>query len=347
MPENIENITVLVTGGAGYIGSHAAMAFCEAGYRVVALDNLSNARHRSVLGDVSLVVGDAGDGALVGSLIRERDIAAVAHFAGSAVVPESVKDPLKYYQNNTSVSRNLIQACIENGVRHFVFSSTCAIYGIPQTVPISEEAPTSPINPYGASKLAIEWILRDTVAAHDFDYVALRYFNVTGADPWGRSGQSTPNATQLIEIACQVALGLRDHLEIFGEDYDTPDGTCIRDYIHVSDLVEAHVLALRHLLGGGSTAVLNLGNERGFSVREVVEAVRRVAGWEFPVCSGPRRPGDPARLVADASAAQRLLGWRPERAALETQVADAWRWHQKQLSVGTALGVRPRSPRQF
>ncbi len=227
------------------------------------------------------------------------------------------------------------------GVRRFVFSSTAAVYGMPKAVPIAEDAPTVPINPYGASKLMTEWILRDTAAARDFTYVALRYFNVAGADPEGRSGQATASATHVIEVASHAALGLRDGFEIFGDDYETPDGTCVRDYIHVCDLVAAHLLALRHLEDGGPSATLNLGNERGFSVREVVETMRRVSGHEFPVRIGPRRPGDPARLIADAARARALLGWQPQRADLDTQIADAWRWHQGQQAREIA---RDRSP---
>jgi UDP-glucose 4-epimerase len=329
---------VLITGGAGYIGSHAVFAFREAGYPVVVLDDLSSGRQEALPSDVAFVRGNAGDADLVGRMLAEHGIGAVAHFAGSIVVPESVTEPLKYYRNNTCASRNLIEACVAGGVRNFIFSSTAAVYGMPERVPISEDAPTEPINPYGTSKLLTEWILRDAAAAHDFRYVALRYFNVAGADPLGRSGQATAAATHLIEVANLTALGLRDHMEIFGDDYDTPDGTCIRDYIHVSDLVDAHVLALAHLEAGGDTAVLNLGNERGFSVREVVEAVRQVSGRDFPVRIGPRRPGDPAKLVAGAAAAKRLLGWQPQRAALEVQVADAWRWHLKRPEARAQAG---------
>ncbi len=330
---------VLITGGAGYIGSHAVLAFREAGAPVVVLDDLSTGRRERMPEDVVFVEGGAGDGALVRDIIQSHDVAAVVHFAGSIVVPVSVTDPLMYYRNNTCVSRALIEACIEGGVGRFVFSSTAAVYGMPDTVPIPETAPTLPINPYGTSKLMTEWVLRDTAAARelagkDFRYVALRYFNVAGADPEGRSGQASRAATHAIEVASHAALGLRDGFEIFGDDYDTPDGTCIRDYIHVSDLAEAHVLALRHLEGGGSSTALNLGNERGSSVREVVEAMRRVSGRNFPVRVGPRRAGDPARLVADAGRARTLLGWRPRRADLDTQIADAWRWHSKELTGG-------------
>lgn len=329
--------TVLITGGAGYIGSHAVLAFRAAGYPVVVLDDLSAGWRAAVPEDVPFVRGDAGDMAMVGDLMKAHHVGAVIHFAGSVVVPESVADPLKYYRNNTSAACNLIRACLANRVRRFIFSSTAAVYGTPESVPVGEDAPVAPINPYGTSKLMTEWILRDTAAAEDFRYVALRYFNVVGADPEARTGQSSKEATHLIAVAIQVALGLREHLEIFGDDYDTPDGTGVRDYVHVCDLVDAHVLALRYLEGGGETTVLNLGSERGFSVREVIAVVRKVTGRDFPVRIGPRRPGDPATLVADASKARAVLAWRPQRPDLDTQVEDAWRWHKKQQG-GTSAG---------
>ncbi len=325
-----ESQPTLITGGAGYIGSHAVMAFRDAGLPVVVLDDLTTGRRDRLPADIPFVEGNAGDAELAGDVIRSHGIATVVHFAGSIVVPESVTDPLKYYRNNTCTSRNLIEASVAGGVRRFVFSSTAAVYGMPEQVPIAEDAPTVPINPYGASKLMTEWMLRDTAAAADFNFVALRYFNVAGADPQGRSGQATKNATHVIEVAGQAALGLRDGFEIFGDDYDTPDGTCVRDYIHVSDLADAHLLAVRYLEGGSRSATLNLGNERGFSVREVAEAMQKVSGRDFPVRIGPRRPGDPARLVSSAARARDLLGWRPSRTELETQIADAWNWHQKE-----------------
>jgi len=324
-----ESQPTLITGGAGYIGSHAVIAFRDAGLPVVVLDDLSTGRRDRLPEDVPFIEGDAGDGEFAGDVIRSHGIATVVHFAGSIVVPESVTDPLKYYRNNTCTSRNLIEASVAGGVRRFVFSSTAAVYGMPEQIPIAEDTPTVPINPYGASKLMVEWILRDTAVAEDFNFVALRYFNVAGADPQGRSGQATKNATHVIEVAGQAALGLRDGFEIFGDDYDTPDGTCVRDYIHVSDLADAHLLAVRYLEDGGRSATLNLGNERGFSVREVAEAMQKVSGQDFPVRIGPRRPGDPARLVSSAARARDLLGWRPSRTELETQIADAWNWHQK------------------
>jgi UDP-glucose 4-epimerase len=330
-----ESRATLITGGAGYIGSHAVLAFRDAGQPVVVVDDLSTGRRDRVPAGVPFVEGDAGDATLVGEVIRSHGITTVVHFAGSIVVPESVTDPLKYYRNNTCTSRNLIETCVTGGVNRFVFSSTAAVYGMPETVPIPEDAPTLPINPYGASKLMTEWILRDTAVAADFRFVALRYFNVAGADPQGRSGQATKNATHVIEVASQAALGLREGFEIFGDDYDTPDGTCVRDYIHVSDLAEAHLLAVRYLEGGGGSVALNLGNERGFSVREVVATMQQVSGRSFPVKTGPRRPGDPARLVAAAARVRNLLGWQPRRAELETQISDVWRWHQKKLESGS------------
>jgi len=323
---------VLVTGGAGYIGSHAVLALRDAGQEVIVIDDLSTGSRQAIPEGTPLIEGSAGDQALVGKVLRRYGIKSVIHFAGSIVVPESVVNPLKYYRNNTCVSRSLIEACVAGGVSAFIFSSTAAVYGMPAKVPINESAETAPINPYGTSKLMTEWILRDAAAAAEgFRYAALRYFNVAGADPQGRSGQRTRRPTHLIEVACHAALGQRDGLEIFGDDYDTPDGTCVRDYIHVTDLVEAHLLALNYLAASGRSGPLNLGNQRGFSVREVVNAVRRISGREFPVHIAPRRPGDPALLVADSRLAQSRLGWRPNRSDLETLIADAWRWHKAQI----------------
>ena len=283
-----KKLAVIITGGAGYIGSHAVLAFLEAGFRVVVVDDLSTGRRNSIPNDVKFIDGDVGDTELVGRVIREHDIGAVVHFAGRTVVPESVSDPLKYYRNNTAASRNLIEACVANRVRHFIFSSTCSVYGQPEKVPITEDAPTVPINPYGSSKLMIEWILRDTAIAHDFHFVALRYFNVAGADPSGRTGQSTPDATHLIKIASQAAVGLRDGIEIFGEDYDTSDGTCIRDYVHVSDLAAVHVDALEQLTAANKNLVLNCGYGRGYSVREVLATVEKEAGFRLNIRGAPR-----------------------------------------------------------
>ncbi len=320
---------VIVTGGAGYIGSHAVLAFREAAYPVVVVDDLSTGRRDSLPDDVVLVEGNAGDAELVGRVVREHGIGAVVHFAGSIVIPESVTDPLKYYRNNTAASRNLIAACVANDVKYFIFSSTAAVYGHPETVPVSEDAPTAPINPYGTSKLMTEWMLRDTAQAHDFAYVALRYFNVAGADPAGRTGQSTPNATHLIKIASQAAVGLRQGIPVFGEDYDTPDGTCIRDYIHVSDLAAAHVDALAHLTQAHENLVLNCGYGHGYSVREVLAAVEREAGLRLDIQSAPRRPGDAVTLVADASRMRSHFAWRPRYDDLGVIVRTAIDWERK------------------
>ncbi|MCW5698968.1 MAG: UDP-glucose 4-epimerase GalE [Rhodospirillales bacterium] len=320
---------ILVTGGAGYIGSHAVLAFSDAGYSVVVIDNLSTGHRESVPSFVPLVEGDVADTALVGKVLVDHNIGAVIHFAGSIVVPESVSDPLKYYGNNTSASRNLIEACVRAGVPHFVFSSTAAVYGIPETIPVSEQTPTQPINPYGASKLMTEWTLRDVANAHDFSYAALRYFNVAGADPSGRTGQSTPLATHLIKVACEAAIGKRSHIQVFGEDYDTPDGTCIRDYIHVSDLAAAHVFALEHLIATDNSFIANCGYGHGYSVREVLKQVESVSGRHLDVRSAPRRPGDPEALVADPSRILATLPWRPEYDDLRFIVQTALEWERK------------------
>ncbi len=325
----MEESPILVTGGAGYIGSHAVLAFLEAGHRVVVVDDLSTGRRQAVPDGVPLVEGDIGDPALVDGVLGEYHVGAVVHFAGSFVVPESVINPLRYYRNNTAASRTLIEACVRRRVRHLVFSSTCAVYGSPATSPVAEDAPTAPISPYGTSKLMTEWILRDTAAAHDFEYVALRYFNVAGADPAGRTGQSTPEATQLVKVASQAVTGQREFIEIFGEDYDTPDGTCIRDYIHVTDLAAAHVEALCHLAGGGDSLVLNCGYGRGYSVREVLGAVERVAGLHLDIRASPRRAGDPPTLVADAGEIGKRFGWSPRHDDLYLIVRTAIDWERK------------------
>ena len=326
---------LLVTGGAGYVGSHAVLAFREAGYPVVVLDDLSTGLRSAVPDDAAFVEGDAGDPGRVGAVVAEYGVAAVVHFAASASVPESVADPLKYYCNNTAGGAHLIQACIAGGVKRFVFSSTAAVYGTPASIPVSEDAPTTPINPYGSSKLAIEWMLRDAAAAHDFRYAALRYFNVAGADPAGRAGQSTRGAAHLIKVASEAVVGARSGVTVFGNDYRTPDGTCIRDYVHVSDLAEAHVAALRDLESGGGSHVLNCGYGRGFSVREVLEAVREEAGAELDVRNGPRRAGDPPALVSDVSRLRAALGWSPRHDDLGFIVRTALAWEKKLAGVRT------------
>jgi UDP-glucose 4-epimerase len=322
-------MSILVTGGAGYIGSHMVHELVDAGERVVVLDNLSTGFDWAVPKHVPFIVGDSGDQALVGQILREHNVDAIIHFAGSLVVPDSVKDPLGYYRNNTVNSRALIETAVKNRVWQFIFSSTCAVYGNPAQVPVTEDTRPAPISPYGSSKLMTEIMLRDAVMAHDLRYVILRYFNVAGADPRCRTGQSTNNATQLIKVAVEAALGIRSELAIYGTDYPTPDGTCIRDYIHVSDLVHAHADALHYLRAGNPSVTLNCGYGHGFSVREVTEMVKRVSGIDFKVEVAPRRPGDPAQIVAASDAARMKLGWRPQYDDLATIVAHALAWEQK------------------
>jgi UDP-glucose 4-epimerase len=322
-------MTILITGGAGYIGSHMVYALVDAGERVVVLDNLSTGFDWAVAKRAPLIVGESGDQALVAKIIRDHGVEAIIHFAASIVVPDSVKDPLTYYRNNTVNSRALIECAIKGGVRQFIFSSTAAVYGNPAQIPVQEDAPTLPISPYGWSKLMTEIMLRDASNAHGLNHVILRYFNVAGADPKGRTGQSTNGATHLIKVAVEAALGLRPKLDIFGTDYQTPDGTCIRDYIHVSDLVLAHADALRHLRAGGRSLTLNCGYGQGFSVREVVEAVKRASGVNFKVETAPPRQGDPARIVADATQIRKTLQWQPHFADLSTIVAHALAWERE------------------
>ena len=325
---------LLVTGGAGYVGSHAVLAFQEAGWPVVVLDDLSTGLRSAVPAGTAFVEGDAGDAATTGAVISEHGVGAVVHLAGSVVVPESVADPLKYYRNNSAVSASLIRACIDGGVTRFVFSSTAAVYGVPAAFPVSEDAPTVPVNPYGRSKLVTEWVLRDTAATHDFRYAALRYFNVVGADPQGRAGQSTRNATHLVKVASEAAVGLRDGVAVFGDDYDTPDGTCVRDYIHVSDLAAVHVAALRDLEEGGDSRVLNCGYGHGFSVREVLDTVQAEAGAPLEVRHGPRRAGDPPVLIADPSRLRATLQWSPRFDDLGFIVRSALAWERRREPRG-------------
>ena len=319
-------MSILVTGGAGYIGSHMVWNIVDAGESVTVLDNLSTGFDWAVADTARLVQGDVADEALLDWLLGNGEIDAVIHFAGSVIVPESVSDPLKYYRNNTANSRTLIEACVRNKVRNFIFSSTAAVYGDPVTVPVAEDAALCPLSPYGSSKLMTEVMLADTAKAHDFRYTALRYFNVAGADPQGRTGQSTANATHLIKVACEAALGKRDHLSIFGTDYDTPDGTGVRDYIHVSDLVEAHALALKALRTTGESRVMNCGYGEGFSVRQVIDAVRRASKADFAVTEEPRRAGDSPKVVARAEKIRATLDWRPRYADLDTIVGHALAW---------------------
>ncbi|MEA2757224.1 MAG: UDP-glucose 4-epimerase [Aliidongia sp.] len=328
MAQSNNSIPVLVTGGAGYIGSHVVWALSDAGYRVVVLDDLSSGRREALPASARLIVGDVGNPSLVESLIRDNAIGAVMHFAGSVLVAQSVEDPLGYYANNTLKSHALITASIAAGVKSFIFSSTAAVYGAPVVQPIMESAPTAPINPYGASKLMTEIMLRDAAAASGLNYVILRYFNVAGADPAGRTGERRPTATHLINVATQVALGRRRVLSIFGEDYDTPDGTCIRDYIHVSDLADAHVRALGHLARGGASQTLNCGYGRGVSVREVIDKIGEISGWRVPTQSAPRRPGDPPVLVAAVDRLRSVLDWRPRHDDLGVIIGTALAWEQ-------------------
>jgi len=316
----------LVTGGAGYIGSHMTLELLDAGHSVVVLDDLSTGRAAAVPDAATFVRGDVADQALLRRLLEDTGVEAILHFAGSIVVPESVANPLAYYLNNTVKSRALIETAVATGVRHFVFSSTAAVYGTPGDAPVAETAPLKPLSPYGNSKLMTEVMLADAARAHALSYVVLRYFNVAGADPMGRSGQSTPRATHLIKVACEAALGKRSHLDVYGTDYPTPDGTCVRDYIQVSDLARAHSAALAYLAAGGASDTFNCGYGRGFSVLEVVEAVKRAAGRTFDVRLGARRPGDPAQIVAASEKIRRTLGWIPVHADLDVIVRQALKW---------------------
>jgi UDP-glucose 4-epimerase len=325
-------MTVLVTGGAGYIGSHMVHALLDAGERVVVLDNLSTGFDWAVAQGAQFVVGDAGDQALVAHLIAEHRIEAIVHFAASIVVPDSVRNPLGYYHNNTVNSRALIEAAVKGGVRHFIFSSTAAVYGNPERVPICEDDATVSTSPYGSSKLMTEIMLRDATLAHGLRHVILRYFNVAGADPLGRAGQSTKGATHLIKVAIEAALGLRPKVEVFGTDYPTPDGTCIRDYIHVCDLVRAHSDALAYLRAGGDPVTLNCGYGRGFSVLAVIDAVKRMSGADFKVELAGRRLGDPAWVVAASDRARAVLKWQPHFDDLESIVCHALAWERKLLT---------------
>lgn len=322
-------MTVLVTGGAGFIGSHMVLSLIEAGEEVIVLDNLSTGFRFLVPKDAVLVVGDVGDQELLQVLIKKFQINAVLHFAGSIIVPESVSNPLLYYNNNTVKSRALIEIAVRMGVKHFIFSSTAAVYGTPQDKTVSETSATMPVSPYGTSKLMTEMMLSDCSYAHNFKYIALRYFNVAGADPLGRSGQSTPKATHLIKVASETALGRRPYMEVFGTDYPTRDGTCIRDYIHVSDLIHAHSLALDYLRSGGNSEIFNCGYSFGFTVYEVINAVKKISGKNFEIHLSNRRLGDPPSIVADSQKIRKILGWQPSHDNLEKIVSHALNWEKK------------------
>ena len=321
-------MTILVTGGAGYIGSHMVHELTDAGERVVVLDNLSTGFRYLIPGSVPFVNGSTGDRDLVMKTIERNGVTAIIHFAASVVVPDSVANPLGYYRNNTMNTCTLLDAAIECGVRQFIFSSTAAVYGNAEQSAVPENAPTAPISPYGTSKLMSEIMLHDAGKAHGLRFVVLRYFNVAGADPHGRTGQSTPQATHLIKVACEAALGKRAGMDVFGTDYPTPDGTCLRDYIHVSDLVRAHSAALAHLKNGGTSATFNCGYGRGASVLEVIDSVKRVSGVDFPITIRGRRAGDPAALIANVDRIHATLDWQPRFQDLDTIVAHALAWER-------------------
>ncbi|MGB3650936.1 MAG: UDP-glucose 4-epimerase GalE [Rivularia sp. (in: cyanobacteria)] len=323
--------TILVTGGAGYIGSHTVLALKQAGYEVLILDNLVYG-HRDLVEQVlkvELIEGDTSDRDLLDNLFKSRDIAAVMHFSAYAYVGESVSNPAKYYRNNVIGTITLLEAMLAASVKKFVFSSTCATYGVPEVVPIPEDHPQNPINPYGATKLMVERILSDFNEAYDFKSVRFRYFNAAGADPEGKLGEDHNPETHLIPLVLQTALGKRDSISIFGTDYPTEDGTCVRDYIHVSDLADAHVLGLEYLLKGGDSSFFNLGNGSGFSVKEVIEAAKLVTGKDIKAIECDRRPGDPPALIGSAEKARQILGWQPQYTNLKDIMTHAWEWHQK------------------
>jgi UDP-glucose 4-epimerase len=324
MPE-----TILVSGGCGYIGSHVVRQLSESGRKVVIYDNLSTGSRSALLNGEELVEGELADSQRLDQLFATHPITTVLHFAAAIIAPESVSMPLKYYGNNTRNTLGLLEACVKHDVKRFIFSSTAAVYGIPESGVAAEDSTLAPINPYGTSKLMSEWMLRDVSAAHGMQYVALRYFNVAGADPQARMGQRTPEATHLIKVACQAALGMREGVSVYGTDYPTPDGTGIRDYIHIEDLAAAHLYALKYLEKGGNPTAMNVGYGRGSSVREVLAVVKKVSGVDFKVLEAERRPGDPASLIAQADKIRQLTGWQPSFDNLETIIADAWRWESR------------------
>ncbi len=323
--------TILVIGGAGYIGAHMSKELLRAGYEVLILDDLSRG-HRDLLGGGTFYQGDLGDGALLKKIFSAHKVHAVMHFAAYSLVGESVEKPLIYYHNNVARTVQLLQAMVQNGVNHFIFSSTAAVYGEPAKVPIDEDQPRQPTNPYGTSKLTVEHMLEDCARAYGLTYVSLRYFNAAGADAAGGIGERHEPESHLIPLVLQVATGQRENIKIFGTDYPTPDGTCLRDYVHVSDLAQAHLLALRHLLAGGACAAYNLGNSKGYSVREVIETARRITGHAIPAVIAARRPGDPAKLIADSAKIRRELGWKPRYEDLTSIIETAWVWHQREAA---------------
>lgn len=340
-------MTVLVTGGAGYIGSHMVWELLDRGEDVVVIDRLSTGFDWAVPPEARLFVGDIGDAALLDSIFHRHSIDAVIHFAGSVVVPESIADPLGYFENNTCKSRTLIERSVAAGVKNFIFSSTAAIYGVTGDDPVAEDRRPDPVTPYGASKLMTERMLADTAAAHDFRFVALRYFNVSGADPRGRTGQSTPGATHLLKVTCETALGKRPRMEVFGTDYPTRDGTCERDFIHVSDLVAAHWSALSYLRADGEPLIANCGYGRGFSVLELIDSVRRISGRDFKVQMAPRREGDLSRVIADASLVRRILDWKPLHDDLDHIVATALSWEDALSRRNTTSMLQTPEPGLF
>ena len=329
-------MTVLVTGGAGYIGSHMVRALVDANERVIVIDNLSTGFSAFLPEAVPLFIGDAGDENLVEGVIKQHGVDSIIHFAGSVVVPDSMRDPLGYYRNNTMTTQSLLKAAVKSGVKRFIFSSTAAVYGNPEQVPVREEAPTRPLSPYGSSKLMTEIMLHDVATAHEMNYVVLRYFNVAGADPQARIGLATLGATHLLKIAVEAATGQRAKIDVFGTDYPTPDGSCVRDFIHVSDLAQAHRAALAYLRNNGRSTTLNCGYGRGYSVLETIEAVRRISGRNFAVQYAPRRPGDIMTMVADTSRIRSTLDWTPQYDDLETIATHALAWEAKLMSERNA-----------
>ncbi|MBX9711731.1 MAG: UDP-glucose 4-epimerase GalE [Xanthobacteraceae bacterium] len=325
-------MTVLVTGGAGYIGSHTVLALAQAGESVVVIDNLSTGFSSALPEGVPLFIGDAGDENLVEGVIAAHNVTSIIHFAGSVVVPDSMRDPLAYYRNNTMTTRNLLNAAVKCHINKFIFSSTAAVYGNPEQMPVSETAPTRPLSPYGFSKLMSEIMLHDVATAYGMSYVVLRYFNVAGADPQARIGLQTVGATHLLKIAVEAATGQRAKIDVFGTDYPTPDGSCIRDFIHVSDLAQAHLSALEYLKQGGASVTLNCGYGRGYSVLETIEAVRRASGRNFVVQIAPRRPGDIVTMIADTTRIGATLDWKPQYDNLGTIAAHALAWEEKLLA---------------